>query len=249
MHKAVKAGEQNAMQMLVKLFDWLDGLEPQGTAEIIARSQKREVKTTNTPSPVNQGVPKEVNDSAVSCSHGTRFLFFSFLLKIACEPMVASKFFQTPIVTEGKEVWVAQTNEVALKDPQEVLEGVRKVRRVFVVASKQGAFAALCLYTMLLAFVFAASTSCFPAMKVTTFAEWCVILYTLLCPHNVVAMDLNRIFFTLTLCFSQGLPADCIKARFDQSHVGDRLSTRVPNIPIKCVHIFHYSIRHPTDAM
>jgi len=124
MHKAVKAGEQNAMQMLVKLFDWLDGLEPQGTAEIVARSQKREVPIANSPSPVDQGLPKEVNDSAVSCLPGTRFLFFSFLLKIACKPIVASKFNQTPMVTEGKEDWVTRTNEVALKNSQEVLEGV-----------------------------------------------------------------------------------------------------------------------------
>ena len=75
MHNAVKAGEQNAMQMLVELFDWLDGLESQGTAE----SQKREATSTDSPSPVDQAVPKEVNNSAVSCSPGTRFLFSHFV--------------------------------------------------------------------------------------------------------------------------------------------------------------------------
>jgi hypothetical protein len=29
MRREVKAGEQNALEMLVELFDWLDGLEPQ----------------------------------------------------------------------------------------------------------------------------------------------------------------------------------------------------------------------------
>ena len=32
--RAVKAGEQSALEMLVDLFDWLDGLEPQATREI-----------------------------------------------------------------------------------------------------------------------------------------------------------------------------------------------------------------------
>ena len=32
--RAVKAGEQSALEMLVDLFDWLDGLEPQPTKEI-----------------------------------------------------------------------------------------------------------------------------------------------------------------------------------------------------------------------
>ena len=36
MKKLVKRAEQNALEMLVGLFDWLDGLEPQPTTEIIA---------------------------------------------------------------------------------------------------------------------------------------------------------------------------------------------------------------------
>src|SRR5258706_9391723 len=35
---AVKPGEQNALQMLVKLFDWLDGLETHGATETVTRS-------------------------------------------------------------------------------------------------------------------------------------------------------------------------------------------------------------------
>jgi len=34
LHKAVKAGEQPALEMLLDLFDWLDGLEPQPTMEV-----------------------------------------------------------------------------------------------------------------------------------------------------------------------------------------------------------------------
>ncbi len=68
----VKAGEQNALQMLVELFDWLDSLEPQDTTEIVTGSQKREVMSTRL-------APVAIN-SAVSCSPGTRFYFFSFSL-------------------------------------------------------------------------------------------------------------------------------------------------------------------------
>jgi hypothetical protein len=34
--KAVMAGEENGLDMLVDLFDWLDGLEPQPTTEIVS---------------------------------------------------------------------------------------------------------------------------------------------------------------------------------------------------------------------
>ena len=35
LRKAVKAGEENAIGMLVELFDWLDGLEPQPTMGMV----------------------------------------------------------------------------------------------------------------------------------------------------------------------------------------------------------------------
>ena len=40
--KAVKAGEEDALEMLVDLFDWLDGLEPQPTTELF--DQFRNIK-------------------------------------------------------------------------------------------------------------------------------------------------------------------------------------------------------------
>jgi len=39
LRNAVEASEQNALQMLVKLFDWLNSLEPRSTTEIVTRSQ------------------------------------------------------------------------------------------------------------------------------------------------------------------------------------------------------------------
>jgi len=91
----VKTAEQNAFQMLVELFDWLDSLEPQRTTEIVTRSQEREIMSAVPPSPM-------AIDSAVSCSPCTRIFFFSFSLGIGDEPMVNSKFIKTPMVTEEK---------------------------------------------------------------------------------------------------------------------------------------------------
>ena len=51
MRRAVKACEQRSLEMLVKFFDWLDGLEPQPTTEIIClfeKYQNIEAKTINT---------------------------------------------------------------------------------------------------------------------------------------------------------------------------------------------------------
>ena len=36
----MKVGEENALEMLVELFDWLDDLEPQPTTEIIPLDDK-----------------------------------------------------------------------------------------------------------------------------------------------------------------------------------------------------------------
>lgn len=41
MCKAVKAGEENALEMLVNLFDWLDGLEPEPVTEIVPQEGPR----------------------------------------------------------------------------------------------------------------------------------------------------------------------------------------------------------------
>ena len=38
--EAVKASEQDTLEMLVDLFEWLDGLEPQPTSEVVAHYDK-----------------------------------------------------------------------------------------------------------------------------------------------------------------------------------------------------------------
>ena len=42
LHKIVEAGEQNALKMLVDLFDWLDGLERQPTETIRTKRRTRQ---------------------------------------------------------------------------------------------------------------------------------------------------------------------------------------------------------------
>ena len=57
MHKEVKDAEQRALEMLVDLFDWLDGLEPQPTTEIVdlyKRSHVIESKITHTLAQMDQ---------------------------------------------------------------------------------------------------------------------------------------------------------------------------------------------------
>ena len=61
MRKHVVAGEQKALQMMVKLFDWLDRLEPQPTVEIVwlyEISQDIEAKITNTLAQVDQAAAR-----------------------------------------------------------------------------------------------------------------------------------------------------------------------------------------------
>ena len=126
----VKAGERNAFQMLVELFDWLDSLEPQGTTEIVTRSQKREARSAIILAPMDQVVAKMANNqvvarkapnSAVRCSHGTRIFFFSFSLGTGDEPVDISKTTQTPVAMEGTEVKIARADEGA---PEKLQRGV-----------------------------------------------------------------------------------------------------------------------------
>jgi len=61
MRRAVLAGEEPALEMLVGLFDWLDGLEPQPTTEIVYLydlSQSIEAMITNTLAQMDQAAAK-----------------------------------------------------------------------------------------------------------------------------------------------------------------------------------------------
>lgn len=81
MRDSVKAGEKKALETLVKLFDWLDGLQALPTKEILTlyeKAQKIDAKIINTLAQMDQatkrkaemdGIMRELHEhSAVSCS-------------------------------------------------------------------------------------------------------------------------------------------------------------------------------------
>ena len=62
LRKAVEEGEQNALEMLVDRFDWLDGLEPHPTTEIVSLyeySRAIEAKVTDVLAQMNQAATTE----------------------------------------------------------------------------------------------------------------------------------------------------------------------------------------------
>jgi len=63
LQKAVQESEQEALEVLVELFDWLDGLEPQPTKEIVylyGLSQNIEFSITSTLAQMDQAAAKKV---------------------------------------------------------------------------------------------------------------------------------------------------------------------------------------------
>jgi hypothetical protein len=105
LRSAVKAGEQNALKTLVRFFDWLDSLEPQGTTESVRRPQKSEARSTGPLTPTDQMGTHQPKNSSVGCLPGTRFLYFSFSLRIGST--VFSQFIQISMVSKRKEVNIA----------------------------------------------------------------------------------------------------------------------------------------------
>ena len=67
LRKAVKAGEEQALEMLVKLFDWLDGLEPQPTTGLFPLYDASQ-NITNPSTPMRQAAAKKAIISVVSLS-------------------------------------------------------------------------------------------------------------------------------------------------------------------------------------
>ena len=87
LRNAVKASEQNAIQMLVLLFDWLDGLEPQPTTAMdpnVAKEAKHPPVSSSTCSylasrsnlilAVNQEPPSDHTDKATLLQRIGKFL-------------------------------------------------------------------------------------------------------------------------------------------------------------------------------
>jgi hypothetical protein len=90
MRKAVKDGEQKALGMLVYLFDWLDGLNPQPTTEIVSlyeKSQNIEVKIADTLAQMKQAADKKAEiDRLIIAFRKNTAVSFSPCLHLALEP-------------------------------------------------------------------------------------------------------------------------------------------------------------------
>jgi len=72
LHDVVKAIEQNALKMLVDLFDWLDGLEPQPTTEIVSlhdHSRKVNPIIEDHCAPKGQTEAKRSDVRCLTCPH------------------------------------------------------------------------------------------------------------------------------------------------------------------------------------
>ena len=68
---AVKVGEENALEMLVELFDWLDGLEPQPAIDILPlydKSRRSKPIIADYGDLMSQTAVQEANRSGVRCS-------------------------------------------------------------------------------------------------------------------------------------------------------------------------------------
>ena len=73
LRKEVKDGEENALEMLVEFFDWLDGLEPRPTSEIVPvyeKSQNNKSMAMDTPASMDQSGAEKAKVSPVSRSSG-----------------------------------------------------------------------------------------------------------------------------------------------------------------------------------
>ena len=64
----MKAAEQRALEMLVDLFDWLDGLEPQSMTEITPRYAKHQDVVSGAHARMGQAVATEAKHPAVGSS-------------------------------------------------------------------------------------------------------------------------------------------------------------------------------------
>ena len=86
----MKVAEQNALEMLVDLFDWLDGLKPRSMTEIVSlyeHSQAIEATITNTLAQINQVATMEAKiEEQTRKLKGASVVRFSFCLHLSFEP-------------------------------------------------------------------------------------------------------------------------------------------------------------------
>ena len=149
--KAVKGGEENALETLVELFDWLDRLEPQPMTNIVPLYQEaRNIMSiiTNTHASMDQAVVAgKAEDSAVSCPCSLHLELGSYADWVYPnqKPESNANLEQSPKSTEEKEVdhrqavkvrsgWGQKKLELRRLAEEKVQQGVRKVKRALSVS-------------------------------------------------------------------------------------------------------------------
>ena len=86
---AVQTGQEDALEMLVDLFDWLDGLEPQPTTNAVppcGTTHNDKVATAENCAPMGKTAAKETKRSAVRCSSHLHFVWGPNLIIIVNRP-------------------------------------------------------------------------------------------------------------------------------------------------------------------
>jgi hypothetical protein len=99
----MKASEQDGLEMLVALFDWLDSLNRQGTTEVVKRSQKGEAQEhipSDSDGPSGRKEGKELFHELFAWHS---ILIFSFSLRIGYESHSLLNSFKPPWLRRGKK--------------------------------------------------------------------------------------------------------------------------------------------------
>jgi len=124
--KAVKVGEENALETLVDLF--LDGLEPQPTTETTSPYGKPQAMVADTHTRMNQAVAKEAEHPAVSSSTYMHLESYTHW-ELGCGPKAhfQSKA-QHRTATEDREVHYTQSGQLE-GNLEETLGALRRRRR------------------------------------------------------------------------------------------------------------------------
>jgi len=90
LRNAMKVAEQNALETLVELFDWLDGLRPQSVTGIVSlyeHSQVTEATMTNALALMNQAAEIEAKiEEQTRKSQRASTVGFSLCLHLSFEP-------------------------------------------------------------------------------------------------------------------------------------------------------------------
>jgi len=151
--KAVKGGEENAMEVLVDLFDWLDRLEPQSITKIVPLYQDAQnimSMTADAHASMDQVVIRKAKESAVSrspCSHLAPESHSDWEPDVNQKPARNLNLEKNHQSAEEKEVGHQQLErlrggweqkkvklELLRKVEEKVQEGVRKVKRALSVS-------------------------------------------------------------------------------------------------------------------